>query len=226
MTEEEWSSCQDLPAMLEAASACVPEDALERKWRLLSCAACRRLWPLLPDERSRNAVEGSERFADRLLSEQELDWLMAAAEEAQPGDSSPREWAAAAARWVAKSYSLSRYTQVPFLAACAAGGVTGGMDHEERSRAMAPELDVHCALFRCILGNPFRPVVVDPSWRTSTVVALAVGIHDERAFDRLPILADALQDAGCEDAELLGHCRNPGPHARGCWVLDLVLGLG
>jgi hypothetical protein len=79
-------------------------------------------------------------------------------------------------------------------------------------------------LVRCILGNPFRPATLDPNWKTSTVLALARGIYDERAFDRLPILADALQDAGCDNEEMLSHCRGDGPHARGCWVVDLVLG--
>ena len=75
-----------------------------------------------------------------------------------------------------------------------------------------------------IFGNPFRPVAIDPDWLTSTVVALARGIYDDRAFDRLPILADALQDAGCENADVLTHCRGDGPHVRGCWVVDLLLG--
>jgi hypothetical protein len=79
-------------------------------------------------------------------------------------------------------------------------------------------------LIRCIFGDPFRPVAVDPAWLTSDVLTLARGIYDEKAFDRLPILADALQDAGCEDEALLSHCRGPGPHVRGCWVADLVLG--
>jgi hypothetical protein len=73
-------------------------------------------------------------------------------------------------------------------------------------------------------GNPVCPMAVDPAWLTSTVVSLAQGIYDDRAFDRLPILADALQDAGCEDPDVLGHCRSDGPHVRGCWVVDLVLG--
>jgi len=77
---------------------------------------------------------------------------------------------------------------------------------------------------RCIFGNPFRPVAIDPQWLTSTVTLLAKGIYDDRAFDRLPILADALQDAGCDNADVLNHCRDTGPHARGCWVVDLVLG--
>jgi len=77
---------------------------------------------------------------------------------------------------------------------------------------------------RDIFGNPFRPVAVERSWLTSTVVALAEGIYQERAFDRMPILADALQDAGCDNDDILNHCRQPGEHVRGCWVVDLVLG--
>ena len=90
--------------------------------------------------------------------------------------------------------------------------------------AAAAERAAQCALVRDIFGNPFRPVTADPSWLTSTVVQLAGGIDAERAFDRLPILADALEDAGCDSADVLGHCRGPGPHARGCWVVDLLLG--
>ncbi|HJZ60331.1 MAG TPA: hypothetical protein VKE74_35635 [Gemmataceae bacterium] len=89
----------------------------------------------------------------------------------------------------------------------------------------AAEQAVQVALLRDIFGNPFRPVAVDPRWLTSDVVALARGIYEGRAFDRLPILADALQDAGCENADILGHCRDPQlAHIRGCWVVDLVLG--
>src|SRR5262249_26485553 len=80
------------------------------------------------------------------------------------------------------------------------------------------------ALLRAIFGNPFRPVSADPGWLTSTVVALARSIYEDRAFDRLPILADALQDAGCEHPDVLDHYRGSGPHARGCWVVDLLLG--
>jgi hypothetical protein len=81
-----------------------------------------------------------------------------------------------------------------------------------------------CDLVRDVFGNPFRPVNTVPAWLTSTVVELARGIYEERAFDRLPILADALQDAGCDSTDILDHCRGPGPHVRGCWVVDLVLG--
>jgi hypothetical protein len=79
-------------------------------------------------------------------------------------------------------------------------------------------------LLRDVFGNPFRPVSLDRARLTSDVVALARGIYDERAFDRMPILADALQDAGCTNEDVLAHCREPGEHVRGCWVVDLVLG--
>lgn len=79
------------------------------------------------------------------------------------------------------------------------------------------------SIVRDIFGNPFLPVVFDHRWRSETAVSLAAGIDAERAFDRMPILADALEDAGCDNADILSHCRGQGPHIRGCWVVDLVL---
>jgi hypothetical protein len=84
--------------------------------------------------------------------------------------------------------------------------------------------DAQPKLVRDIFGNPFRPVTVDSAWLSPTVVSLATRIYDDRAFDRLPILADALEDAGCTNADILNHCRQPGEHVRGCWAVDLVLG--
>jgi hypothetical protein len=76
-----------------------------------------------------------------------------------------------------------------------------------------------------MFGNPFRPISFDPEWRTSTAVALAQQMYDSRDFNVMPILADALQDAGCENEDVLDHCRAAdGVHVRGCWVVDLVLG--
>jgi hypothetical protein len=82
-------------------------------------------------------------------------------------------------------------------------------------------------LLREIIGNPFKGFVIDVSWlcwRTNTVPKLAQAIYDDRAFDRLPILADALEEAGCDNTDMLDHCRRPGEHVRGCWVVDLLLG--
>ncbi len=77
-------------------------------------------------------------------------------------------------------------------------------------------------LLEDIFGDPFRQVAFETEWRTATVLALARGIYADGTFDQLPILADALEDAGCADEELLGHCRGPGPHVRGCWAIDLL----
>jgi hypothetical protein len=79
-------------------------------------------------------------------------------------------------------------------------------------------------LFYCIFGNPFRPIDLNRAWLTSTVVSLASAVYEDRAYERLPILADALEEAGCRDAAILEHCRGLGPHVRGCWVIDLLLG--
>jgi hypothetical protein len=97
----------------------------------------------------------------------------------------------------------------------AAEGVTQETRHQlQRSQ---------CDWLRCLFSNPFRPVTLNVSWLTSTVLALANGIYDEKAFDRMPILADALQDADCNNEDILNHCRQPGEHVKGCWVVDLLL---
>jgi hypothetical protein len=82
-------------------------------------------------------------------------------------------------------------------------------------------------LLRCIFGNPFRPAALDPAWlrrNDGTAAKLAQAVYEERRFADLPILADALEEAGCTDAAILAHCREPGDHVRGCWVVDLLLG--
>jgi hypothetical protein len=81
-----------------------------------------------------------------------------------------------------------------------------------------------CDFPRDASGNPFRPAAFDAAWRTQAAVALARQMYESRDFGAMPILADALQDAGCTSDDILDHCRGPGPHVRGCWVVDLVLG--
>ena len=91
-----------------------------------------------------------------------------------------------------------------------------------------PDSDVEKAfqadLLRDIFGNPFRPVAFDPTRRSEAAVEIAAGIYEDRAFERMPILAGALQDAGCDHPDILSHCREPGTHVRGCWAVDLVMG--
>lgn len=83
---------------------------------------------------------------------------------------------------------------------------------------------LQCTWLREIVGNAFRLVAIDQQWLTPNVVALANAIYDEQRFSDCPILADALEQAGCDDADIQSHCRGKGPHVRGCWVVDLILG--
>jgi hypothetical protein len=96
--------------------------------------------------------------------------------------------------------------------------------HRMQSELFSIKRRVQAELLRCIFGNPFSPVTPEPAWRTSNAVGLAQAIYDDRAFDRMPILSDALEDAGCTNEGILNHCRQPGVHVRGCWVIDLILG--
>jgi hypothetical protein len=91
------------------------------------------------------------------------------------------------------------------------------------SAAYKKELAAQADLLRELLGDPFHPVRFDPTWRTAAVLEVASGIYARRAFDGLPILADALEEAGCDQAALLPHLRQTGPHTLGCWALDAVL---
>jgi hypothetical protein len=71
---------------------------------------------------------------------------------------------------------------------------------------------------------PFRSISTGAGWQTPKALALAQRIYDHRAFDQMPELANALEEAGCTDPDVLGHCRSEGEHVRGCWVIDLLLG--
>ena len=88
------------------------------------------------------------------------------------------------------------------------------------------EWSIQCSLIRDIFGNPFRPETIYSAWLTPRVVIEAQAIYDERAFERMPVLGDALEDAGCTNVDIVQHCRRPAEHVRGCWAVDLVLGKG
>ncbi|OWK42130.1 hypothetical protein FRUB_04208 [Fimbriiglobus ruber] len=96
--------------------------------------------------------------------------------------------------------------------------------HAARASDTKVEEKAQINLIRDIFGNPFRPVIFDPTWLTSTAIALATQMYESQDFSLMPILADALQDANCCDDQVLGHCREPGFHVRGCWVIDLLTG--
>jgi hypothetical protein len=208
----------------------------DRKLWLLAVACCRRVWHLMADERTRRVVEVVERWADGQATDDERAADGADAHQAWADTSNyywGRDEAADAAHRALHSTTIagaelgrgSDGYQPGMQASAVASSVL-----IETARAVepdyqnSPERPTQADLIRCLAGNPFRPAAFDPAWRTATVVALAEGIYEERAFDRMPILADALQDAGCDNTEIFQHCRGGGPHCRGCWVIDLLLG--
>jgi hypothetical protein len=232
MTEAEWLACTDPQQMLKN----LPGEASERKLRLFACACCRRVWHKLKDERSRQAMIVAERYADGLATEAELDEARAAAwvaegELSQVGPRGIRRRAALAAARAAERNKLqnaafSANTAEAWIAALVAARAAGRTKARvaDKIAALDASKGFQAALLRDTFGNPFRPVHLDPQWQTPAVKALAQVIYEENSFQDLPILADALEEAGCDNEEMLSHCRGPGLHARGCWALDLLLG--
>jgi hypothetical protein len=196
--------------------------ASNRKLRLLSCACCRYIWELLADSRSRRLVEAAEQFAEGLTSTVEL---AAADLEAIQVTEFFEFWEQSAIHAAVATFGLG-IDMKPFNARLALErslcATLTAIEWDPRDYKV--EAKIQCTLIHDIFGNPFRPVAFDPRWRTADSVGVARGIYEDRAFERMPILADALMDAGCADEQVLGHCRGAGPHVRGCWVVDLVLG--
>jgi hypothetical protein len=207
VNEAEWLSCADPAPMLEHLRG----KATNRKLRLFAVACFCRNWHLLPADEIRHAVEVSERYADGQATTEEL---VAAA-----SDTLKVEHAAC---W-AEGYATITHVSAIMLH-CADVPWTGRETLGQWLYARAEDRAARSRTLRDIFGNPFRPVALDASCLTPTVTALASAIYDDRAFERLPILADALEEAGCDHAEVLNHCRREGIHARGCWVVDLLLG--
>jgi hypothetical protein len=198
----------------------------------------------MQDQRSRRAIEVAERYADGLASPQDVRAAQGDAEHAVRALHA--DWPHLCRRWRETTGSGPNAAGGAVNPDCALAAALAAMhataptlydpaeEVPERSSLYSLLDDVGEApgdgwkplggRLRDIVGNPFRPVSVEPSWRASPVLDLARSIYDERAFDRLPILADALEDAGCTNADILGHCRGGGDHVRGCWVVDLVLG--
>jgi hypothetical protein len=159
----------------------------------------------------RRAVDAAERFADGRADQLEL----AAIHDAIMAISTPNAQSHCIENMTLK---LIRANGIGCVVAAATDlGLATGWDH------FKPVVQGQAPLLRCVVGNPFRPVAFDPLWRTSAVVEIAASLYADRAFDRMPILADALEDAACNHPEVLAHCRDGGPHVRGCWVIDKLL---
>lgn len=229
MTDTEWQACAEPRPMLEFIwSMKGRRRVTRRKLRLFGCACARRAWHLLEGP-YRDAVTVAEQVADGEVDAAgrqdafDRTWALM-----MPAQSGPHPWSGYAVRAAALTLTANAlhaglscresawavaWAQEPH----SAHGV--GPAQEQAARK---ERQAQAAIVRDVF-RPHRPTA-EPAWLTSTVIALAKGIYHDRAFDRLPILADALQDANCDFADLLNHCREPGEHVRGCWAVDLILG--
>jgi len=214
LTEGEWAACIDPKQMLRF----VQEIASERKLRLFAVACLGQVSHLLTDDKSQKAFEVLERFADG-GAEDELPRATADARiayyEAEYAGDEPRHFAGIGLYRALIASAKFAAMEAHHWALCAK---TAASSVESTTTAM------HVQFLRDIFGNPFRPTAIECDCATPAVLALAETIDDERAFDRLPELADALASAGCGNETILAHCRSSGPHVRGCWVIDSVLG--
>jgi hypothetical protein len=221
MTEAEWQACGDPHRLF----AFVRPKASGRKMRLFAVAACRRwICEFFPDERYRNAVDVAERFADGLAGEHERRGIHTAIR--------------------ALSYRVddpfaddgNNLCQVgikivgPEAQIAADRAIQGATETYLQWGASPAQLEARCEavcdLFRDVF-QPFETADIYPAWlrwHDGLVAKMAQSVYDERDFDRLPVLGDALEEAGCTHAKMLDHCRGSGPHARGCWLVDLLLG--
>lgn len=239
MTEQQWRTCNDPKPMLRLLRG----KARHRKLRLLACACCRRVWDLLSAE-SRQAVLVAERVADGLASADELRSASHHATRPARDAAAKRisNFPGAAGKAAAALVGSDAYSRVyaaygdqlrqdaPQQAARELVlSVKAAQDPRDAYlEAEANEAAEQAALVRDLFGDPCRAMpTTDPSWlawNDGTLRKLAQAIYDERAFNRMPVLADALEEAGCTNQDILSHCRGAGQHARGCWVIDLLLG--
>jgi hypothetical protein len=215
-----------------------------RKYRLLMCALCREISPSLLSRTYRHALDTAERFAEGDVAIDDLTRIVLPDAQYLYSDKAVKRLRTyTAVRTACETHNADRLQFLAWYALVCMVATTSAQTGEDPTyppeagrqtgwpaqllQQWGPSASKvrarQATQVRDIFGNPFRPVAFDPGWRTSDAVALARAIYDERSFDRLPILADALMDAGCEDEQVIEHCRSEGTHVRGCWVVDLVL---
>lgn len=223
MTEADWLESIDLTAMLEHVKRQRPRV---RRIRLFAAGCCRRVWQQVTDERIQTAIEAVEKFAESPgkqpdKAELKTAWIGAcgAAEDASPNRVQFRLSSAVV--------SASEPTDAFWAAQNAVSQLIEAVGKNKRPE----EATFFAGLLRDVVGNPFRPVSIDADWRIPVVTQLAQAAYEERILpsgeldtSRLAVLADALEESGCANAEILTHLKGPGPHLRGCFVVDLLLG--
>lgn len=233
MTEEEWLNARDGSELLEFLAEDLPQS--DRKMRLAACACCQRVAKFIGSADFTRLLRLTEITADVPSQDSERvfirgtlrsAWLVAVAGRPfyEAADAACEAFLHAAEPAKPHFWNFRSHNDLHYAAWAALSAQNAVGADKPGNLAEVKEAAAQCDLVRDIFGNPFRPVTLDPRWRTSDTVGLARAIYDDRMFERLPILADALMDAGCEDEQIISHCRGDGPHVRGCWVVDLVLG--
>jgi hypothetical protein len=217
----------------------------ERKWRLIASAVFRSVGDLFPDEQAQQVLPILAQWADEEISHKDVvkaikpvtTLLRSITRSVATGSGAALQTVAGALRWYLHGDSnpslvmaMASEARARFFRARGTNRLLSEPVTEAYVQAREAS-DAECTrqadLVRCILGNPFRPTRLEPTWldaHDGAARRVAQAIYDDHAFADLPVLADALEDAGCTDDAVLSHCRAPGPHARGCWVVDLVLG--
>jgi hypothetical protein len=221
MTEAEWLVATDVAGMIQHLRK---TNVTERKYRLFALECVRQVRDRLEDERSIRALEFAEANAEKrfkgLRGRPHIysgAMLAAPVPALAPDGSHSSNWTVALR---AAHAACALLDDQAWIAALHCSHQT---EPPVEDPARAHDAQRHADWFRDIFGNPFRLATFSPEWRTSTAAAIARQIYESRDFSAMPILADALQDAGCDSEEVLGHCRGTGPHVRGCWAVDAVL---
>lgn len=243
MTESEWLACRDPKKMVDFLRFPRSRGSRdlkqwqefrtilsERKLRLFACACCRRIGPWL-SERAQRTLDITESVADAQLPDTERSKALRILSISitrrwgtrlpENPEASPEQAVQCAA---SRAPGIAAWATPLYCADTATRKVRKTPKHRAAPIPRKRESEAQAQLVRDVFGNPFRSRIFDVSWRTPVVTGLAQAIYQERAFDRMPILADALEDAGCTNQDILNHCRQEGVHVRGCWVVDLVLG--
>ncbi len=222
MTEAERLACSDPLPVLHSCWG----KLSERKLRLFQVACCRRIWPFMPDASCREAIVAAEHYADGEVNVEELTKAARKLAEVPSSEDGVATGARSAAVLAAEKPNVWHplYFGVALVVADIAEDVARGGNGRDPESAFVVASAEEAQLLLCICGDPLQPTTFAADWRTDTVLTLARQMYESRDFSAMPILADALQDAGCDNADILDHCRGPGPHVRGCWVIDLILG--
>ena len=233
MAEQEWLAPTDVTRMLGFLRG----KGSDRKLRLFAVACCRRVWHLLTDGRSRKAITVAELFADGQVGDEEMNEIRNRYRDASGFTGFVFAEVGEAVKVNAHHAATGAAFQTRQLSFFC--GKVGNTDADLAAadciRCDAEERAVQSSVLRDIFDNPFRsPPPLSPAvlnWNDRTVPRIAQSVYDDRRMpegtlntSRLAILADALLDAGCDDDELIRHCRSEGPHVRGCWAVDLILG--